>query len=1211
MVRILFCILLFSLTCVPLSAQTTKSRKYQISPDIAYMKGEIIVKVKPTYRYAMRENGLALASFEAIAGKIHAQAKQLFPKHEIAERAVNRFGEKMVDISTIYSITFDSTIAVQDAINMLWTEDAYEYIEPRIIYHTFLIPNDPQPNINFNSYTLTDIRAFKAWDITIGSHSVLAGIVDTGYKFAQTEMDSNFIRKMTEYPPNGVDDDANGYIDDYRGWDMYGNDNDPTEGTVGAHGFEVAKKYGANTNNNFSGSGASFNSGHTHVKAGQGSNIPYGYEGIVYAADNGCVVINCSWGGPGYSSYGEDVINYATINKHAAVVVACGNNYAEALNYPAGYRRAISTGALQALGQKTPNSAWHYTLDIMTPGAGGFTSLAAPVVTSGVALAYKRFHYDLANAAYTGYQAGQRVRVTANYAVVYGNNPATMQDKMGLGRLDMYNAVKDSLKLPSMRINADTFNITVGDADADIESGETVTVNLGYINWLDSALNLSISYIPDAICAPYITLLSPTSFSPGIVPTLGTLGHTLQFQVSPTAPADLKISIKIAYSDPLRNYTDFEYLLYTANPNVLDITNNLYDLTVSGKGEIGYYVNENGSRGIGIKHNGMANSALYEGGILIGNSATSIANNIRMFNFAQDKDITSSVVITENASPLSSDKEWNALFTTAVMPITVNHNLYNYNDTDNDDYIIFEYVIHNTGAAPLNGLYAGIFADWDIISNPLDPSGYSKNLCNYDATKKMVYAYQNAYTDYYAMALLNDDGFHTRAYTSSNAVFTDSAKYACISNNPTAASAAISTQNDIMQFISAGPFDIPAGGEHRVAFAMIGGNSLLALDDSRNRAIDNYYCQIRGKVPVNAPVQNILTADMEEKDANAWTHYYKSGTTNQLLLSLKKDATAVITPSQVLAGYGGSPYFTQISAPTAPYANNPSGWYVMNRFWNVSPTVQPTALVGVRMYYENQDFTQLQTVCSGLLAQTDMQFFKFTTASGINPNPLLGHTGAGTWDIFALNKTINSVGDKFYATFNVNSFSGGGGGSTGDASAFPIELLRFDAILTAKNQVHISWQTAQELNNDYFTVERSTDGSFFEQLQQVAAVGNSNTPQNYEIYDNNPYLGHSYYRLKQTDIDGHFTYSALKEIYVGNDKSYQLYPNPITQNLTIEAVTKINEIEIWDMVGKKMISYIPTSAISILDFSHLPYGVYKVVLHTEMGKATESVVYIP
>lgn len=1217
MARFLFCLLLFSLSLLNTFGQSLKSRKYSISPEVDYMKGEMIVKLKPAFRYAMRENGLTLASYQAIEGKIHAQARQLFPHHEIAERAVNRFGEKMVDISTIYSITFDTTIAVQEAINMLWTEDVYEYIEPRIIYHTYLTPNDPQVNINFNAYSLTDIRAFQAWDITTGSHNVLAGFVDTGYKFGQTDMDNNFMFKASEFPTNGVDDDVNGYIDDYRGWDMYGNDNDPTENgppplsSLFAHGFEVAKKYGANTNNALQGSGASFNCGHTHVKAGQGGAIPYGYEGIVYAADNGCHIINCSWGGSGYSAFGENVIDYATINKNAAVVAAAGNNYAEAINYPAAYRRVISTGALQALGQKTPNSAWHYTVDIMTPGAGGFTSNAAPVVTSGAALAYERFHNDLGNAAYTGYQAGQRVRVTANYGVVYGNNPGYMQDKLGSGRLDMYNAVKDSLKLPSMRINADTFAITTGDADADIESGEIVTLDLGYINWLDSALNLTITYIPDATCAPHITLLSPSSINPGIVPTLGTLGHTLQFQVSPTAPADLKIAIKVAYSDPLRNYTDFEYILYIANPNVLDITNNLYDLTVSGKGEIGYYINDSGSRGIGIKHNAMANSALYEGGILIGNSALNIANNIRMVNSEQDKDITSAVLITEKPAPLSSDKEWNAEFTTAVMPITVNHNLYNYNDIDNDDYIIMEYVIHNTGGTALNGLYAGIFADWDIQSNPLDPAAYAKNLCNYDAAKKMVYAYQNTYSDYYAMALLNDDGFHTRAYTGSNAVFTDSAKYACIANTPSAGTAAVTVQNDIMQFISAGPFNIPAGGEHRVAFALIGGNSLLALDDSRNRAIDNYYCQIRGKVPTNTPLQTILTADMEEKDANDWTHYYQSGATNQLILSLKKDAAALISPAQVTAGFGGSPYFTQITAPTAPYATDPSGWYVMNRFWNVSPTTQPAAPVGVRMYYENQDYTQLQTVCPGLLNQTDLQFFKFTTASGINPNPAFGHAGAGTWDILTLNKTINTVGNKYYATFNVNSFSGGGGGSTGDASSLPIELLSFEASLSANHKVRLSWQTAQEWNNDYFTIERSVDGNFFEWVQNIDAIGNHNTTQSYEIYDSNPYKGRSYYRLKQTDIDGHFSYSPLREIYWDTNNNIQIYPNPVSQILNIDAFEKLNEISLYDIVGTEIVSIIPTKESTQIDFSMLPFGVYVVVLHTDRGKVIEKVVHKP
>lgn len=117
----------------------------------------------------------------------------------------------------------------------------------------------------------------------------------------------------------------------------------------------------------------------------------------------------------------------------------------------------------------------------------------------------------------------------------------------------------------------------------------------------------------------------------------------------------------------------------------------------------------------------------------------------------------------------------------------------------------------------------------------------------------------------------------------------------------------------------------------------------------------------------------------------------------------------------------------------------------------------------------------------------------------------------------------------------------------------PIELLSFTADVN-NQEVDLKWQTASEINNDYFTVERSMDGENFEPLIIVKGAGNSNQIINYYEVDKDPYSGISYYRLKQTDFDGEFSYSQIISVNITkNNKDINIYPNPVSNNnLTLE-----------------------------------------------------------
>jgi hypothetical protein len=112
----------------------------------------------------------------------------------------------------------------------------------------------------------------------------------------------------------------------------------------------------------------------------------------------------------------------------------------------------------------------------------------------------------------------------------------------------------------------------------------------------------------------------------------------------------------------------------------------------------------------------------------------------------------------------------------------------------------------------------------------------------------------------------------------------------------------------------------------------------------------------------------------------------------------------------------------------------------------------------------------------------------------------------------------------------------------------PIELVSFNAKKMEGGSVSLMWVTASEVNNDYFTIERSINGIDFIPVLQLPGAGNSTKTLHYSTKDDNPLEGKNYYRLKQTDYDGAFTYSDIEEVKIVHECSIQIYPNVIDHN---------------------------------------------------------------
>lgn len=135
----------------------------------------------------------------------------------------------------------------------------------------------------------------------------------------------------------------------------------------------------------------------------------------------------------------------------------------------------------------------------------------------------------------------------------------------------------------------------------------------------------------------------------------------------------------------------------------------------------------------------------------------------------------------------------------------------------------------------------------------------------------------------------------------------------------------------------------------------------------------------------------------------------------------------------------------------------------------------------------------------------------------------------------------------------------------GACGPLPINLLSFE-LVAVEQSVYAKWVTLEESNNDFFTLERSSDGSNFVNAAEINGVGTSNTRKEYETKDPQPLKGISYYRLRQTDFDGQYSFSETLSIsiYDSGNLDVAIFPNPLLKgnNLTISVYGLVTNDEV-------------------------------------------------
>jgi hypothetical protein len=185
---------------------------------------------------------------------------------------------------------------------------------------------------------------------------------------------------------------------------------------------------------------------------------------------------------------------------------------------------------------------------------------------------------------------------------------------------------------------------------------------------------------------------------------------------------------------------------------------------------------------------------------------------------------------------------------------------------------------------------------------------------------------------------------------------------------------------------------------------------------------------------------------------------------------------------------------------------------------------------------------------------------------------------------------------------------------TVDDEPLPIRLLSFYVRFVEKDhKVQVDWVTSIEINNDFFTVERSVNGTDWEVIATVDGAGNSSTELHYSIDDKDPYPGLSYYRLKQTDFDGLFTYSPVRTVEI-NSLGYSeitIYPNPTFSEITIQgSEDELAQIGIWNTVGQDVTTLTrqvgQSDSRRVIDLSNLSPGLYYIRTKTTVNKVQKQ-----
>ncbi len=383
---------------------------------------------------------------------------------------------------------------------------------------------------------------------------------------------------------------------------------------------------------------------------------------------------------------------------------------------------------------------------------------------------------------------------------------------------------------------------------------------------------------------------------------------------------------------------------------------------------------------------------------------------------------------------------------------------------------------------------------------------------------------------------------------------------------------------------------------YEIDFSPVTGNVIL----NGNVNALNAAGLVSGKVDLNGNIFTLGTTSIDGLlTGGSASEYFVSGSAAAKFVRYTTTANTTYnypvgdagnyTPMSVQLYAGPMGATSQISVNVIPSAHPNIGTSTnyLSRYWQVEPSNFPTPQTGYGVTYQWAAADEATAPIPANLKpfKHNPQGWIAALGSGANFEMGTGTVNPGTRTI-----TWNGL-------YSFSDFTGNGNGTP-----LPISLIDFDAQPVLEN-VEVTWTTASETNNDYFTIERSKDGVNFKAFAVIDGAGNSNAMLNYKVMDFEPFEGLSYYRLMQTDFDGKFEYSDIKAVNFvkpSQGQNWSVYPNPSNLNginITTAALkSDLINLSLTDVTGKlvynKTISVDKQGDTKFIEFDQVGTGIY-------------------
>lgn len=717
------------------SPRQSAYRQFGIVPDIE-RKGEVIggvlyVKLRAGYEGAFAPGtvvglasrvGLQPQAAATLSGLDAPMEKSLqLNRLLMSPERLQRTLRAEADLRRLIEVSYSKDIHPRKAAAMLEGMIEVEYAEP-ISVPRILAPSEPNDPRIPGQKQLEAVNAFEAWKIWPGDTSVVIGVVDAAINMFHEDLITNIAPNPGESgvdgmgndrATNGLDDDGNGVIDDWKGANLTAYLDGSTHGntTGGEHGTQVAGYASAATDNGIGIAGIGNQCRFFPVKTATvgGGRLIEAYNGVLYCARRGFKVINCSWGLPEYSQAEQDIITNVTLAYDATVVAAAGNDFEYRVIYPAGYRHVLGVGGINDQGQYI--KTWGEQVDV-SAGAGlttsgvsdyydleSATSYTAPVVSGIVALVRSRYP-ELSSR-----QALAHVRLSTVNIDLLNFDKARL---VGYGKAEAFKAVStDPFSRPGFLMDSVWVTDEEGNPKKSFGLGERGLLWFGLTNVLGEATEASARiarYTDDSAAIRFDasdvrigTLLSGASW---------TTPEGIPFEVIAPSQGQTRIRIDFEADD----YRDYAYEFVDIYRPYSVYTTPRLSLTLTESGRLGFDYRSFGAVGEGLVFD--ERSSLYEGGLIVAQSRDRVLDNVR----ADDPDVQSED-FTVVEPPMAANDFTLTIDDSRAVPgrrigVELRMKILTVDTVHNA--VGVQVRARNVSGTSIDSLRVGLFCDWDL-----------------------------------------------------------------------------------------------------------------------------------------------------------------------------------------------------------------------------------------------------------------------------------------------------------------------------------------------------------------------------------------------------------------------------------------------------------------------------------------------------------------